>query len=195
MLFIGVDPGLTGAVAAIYGTTVEFYDTPVLPIKVGKTMKNQMDAAACSLLLSQLTAAHRDDCMVTIEKVQPMPSFKVQRKGEEPREQQMGSTSAFNFGMGFGIWQGICAALLLPYQLVHPATWKRFLMKDMEKGKNAGRVKALQLYPRTASKLARVKDHGRADALLLAHYGKVTYNSENFKPFDIPKEAAQPELF
>jgi hypothetical protein len=195
MLFLGVDPGLSGAVVIIDGSNVEFFDTPVLEMKVNNKIKNQMDAAACSLLLSGLTSAHRGDCLVSIEKVAPMPSFKVQRTGEEPKQQSMGATSAFNFGVGFGIWQGICAALLLPYQLVHPATWKRLLLKDMEKGKDASRVKALQLYPNTASKLTRKKDHGRADALLLAHYGKVTYNSDNFKPFDLPKEEPQLEIF
>ena len=85
----------------------------------------------------------------------------------------MGATSAFNFGMGFGMWQGICAASLIPYQLVHPATWKALLMKDMSKEKDASRVKAMQLYPQTAKDLTRKKDHGRADALLLAHYGTI----------------------
>lgn len=194
-MFLGVDPGLQGAIAVIKPVGVEFYDTPTLEMKVNKAIKRQMDAAACALLLSGLTSAHRDDCMVSIEKVQPMPSFNSDpTKQMEPRR-SMGATSAFNFGVGFGIWQGICAGLLLPYQLVHPATWKRFLMKDMEKGKDASRVRALQLYPHIASSLSRKKDHGRADALLLAHYGKVTYNSDNFKPFDVPKEAPQLEIF
>jgi hypothetical protein len=83
----------------------------------------------------------------------------------------MGVTSAFNFGMGFGMWIGICAALELPYQLVHPATWKARLMADMGKEKDASRVRAMQLYPYTAKDLARKKDHARGDALLLAHFG------------------------
>jgi hypothetical protein len=85
----------------------------------------------------------------------------------------MGVTSAFSFGMGFGMWIGICAASELPYQLVHPATWKAALMRDMSKEKDASRVKAMQLYPYTAKDLARKKDHARGDALLLAHYGMV----------------------
>ena len=195
MLFLGIDPGLSGAVAVIWPTGVEFFDTPTMQIKVGASLKNQMDPAACSLLISTITKAHRDDCLITLEKVAPMPSFKVQRKGEEPQEQKMGVTSAFNFGMGFGIWIGVCAASLIPYQLVHPLTWKKFLMRDMQKGKDASRMKASSLYPLAAKDLTRVKDHGRAEALLLAHYGKVTYNSDNFKPFDLPKVEPQAELF
>ena len=83
----------------------------------------------------------------------------------------MGATSAFNFGMGFGMWIATCAALEIPYQLVHPATWKAALMRDQGKEKDASRVKAMQLYPYTAKDLARKKDHARGDALLLAHYG------------------------
>ena len=80
----------------------------------------------------------------------------------------MGATSSFNFGMNFGMWIGICAASELPYQLVPPATWKGALMRDMSKEKDASRVKAMQMYPKTAKDLTRKKDHGRADALLMA---------------------------
>ena len=80
----------------------------------------------------------------------------------------MGATSAFNFGLGFGMWLGILAALEIPHQQVHPATWKAVMMRDSTKDKDASRVKAMQLFPQSAKDLTRKKDHGRADALLMA---------------------------
>ena len=176
MVYCGVDPGLSGAIAVLDGNLVEFHDTPTVSIKVGKSLKNQMDPGACSLLISAIAQEHRDNVMVIIEKVAPMPSFNRSAEGVAEATRTMGATSAFNFGMGFGMWIGICAASLIPYQLVHPATWKRRIMADMDKGKEAGRIKAMQLYPHTAERLKLKKHHGRADALLLAHFGKLTYS-------------------
>jgi crossover junction endodeoxyribonuclease RuvC len=93
--------------------------------------------------------------------------------------------------MGFGMWIGICAALQLPYELVHPATWKLKLLAGMARGKDASRVKAMQLFPQTAKDLARKKDHGRADALLLAVYG-VKYGAPQ-RPAQ--QEELEPTLF
>lgn len=172
--WVGIDPGISGALVVIEDGNITFYDTPTVQVKVGKSIKNQVDPFACSEILRKYANGPVGSMMVTIEKVQPMPSFKVQRKGEEPREQAMGATSAFNFGRDFGMWLGILAALNVPYMLAHPATWKRRILSDMEKGKDASRVKAMQLYPHVSIDLARKKDHGRADALLLARYGQLT---------------------
>jgi crossover junction endodeoxyribonuclease RuvC len=168
-LFIGIDPGISGALCAIDSKTreVSFWDTPVVTIRSGKTFKNTMDCHTAMRILQSLDRS--DGILVTIEKVNAMPSI----PGPDGVARSMGATSSFNFGMNFGMWIGICAASELPYQLVHPATWKAALMKDMGREKDASRVKAMQLYPYTAKDLARKKDHARGDALLLAHYGMV----------------------
>ena len=162
MIYIGIDPGLTGALAVLDSETKEinFVDTPVLEIRVGKKVKHQQDAYAISSLLRAICSGK--DVMVTIEKVQAMPGS----DGKGGR-QAMGATSAFNFGLGFGMWLGILAALEIPHQQVHPATWKAVMMAGCTKEKDASRVKAMQLYPKTAKDLTRKKDHGRADALLM----------------------------
>lgn len=175
-LFVGIDPGIAGALCALDSVTkeVSFWDTPVVVVKSGKSFKNQMDPHACAAILQSLQDER--GILVTIEKVNAMPSI----PGPNGESRSMGATSAFNFGMGFGMWIAICAASQLPYQLVHPATWKAALMRDMGKEKDASRVKAMQLYPYTAKDLARKKDHARGDALLLAHYGML---------FGTPQEA------
>lgn len=58
--------------------------------------------------------------------------------------------------------------LEIPYTLIHPATWKRIMMKDMDKGKMASIVRAIQLFPTVDIG----KKDGRAEALLIAVYGK-----------------------
>lgn len=167
--WVGIDPGLTGAIAVLSepelyiaapGNTyaVNFHDTPTLQVKSGAKFKNVIDAHAAALLLQEI---HPD--YIIIEKVQAMPGG---------GERSMGATSAFNFGMGFGLWLGIIAALQIPHEQVHPATWKAKLMGGMTKEKDSSRIRAMQLYPQAAKNLNLKKHHGRADALLLAEYGR-----------------------
>ena len=75
-----------------------------------------------------------------------------------------------NYGVGYGIWIGILAALNIPYTEVHPVTWKSKIMAGMGKEKDASIARAKQLYP--TADLSLKKHHGRADALLIAHFGR-----------------------
>ena len=79
-----------------------------------------------------------------------------------------GKVQAFANGEGYGLLRGVMATLGIAYELVAPATWK-LAMGLRGKEKADSRQKAQELYP--TAPLARVKDHGRAEALLIAHFG------------------------
>ena len=80
-----------------------------------------------------------------------------------------GVSSTFKFGMQFGQIQGVLAALGFPYILVEPSKWKTAMgLRGKEKAES--RALAQRMYP-TAS-LSRVRDHGRAEALLIAEFGR-----------------------
>ncbi|MCF7992243.1 MAG: hypothetical protein K9M02_17525 [Thiohalocapsa sp.] len=76
----------------------------------------------------------------------------------------------FAFGRAAGVAEGVIGALALPMVLVTPQTWKR-RARLLGKDKDAGRALALGLFPEVAADLARKRDQGRADALLLAYFG------------------------
>ena len=151
-IIIGIDPGLTGAVAMMTDEYVYLYDTPVEQVKKGKTIKSEYLPSGMAALLRGIEIDH---CY--LEKVGPMPG--------------QGVTSMFGFGKGYGLWIGILAALNIPYTLVTPQAWKKSVMQGVS-DKDAARGRAMQLYPRVEHSLSRKKDIGRADALLIAHYGK-----------------------
>jgi crossover junction endodeoxyribonuclease RuvC len=84
-----------------------------------------------------------------------------------------GVTSMFSFGTNYGTWLGIIAAFHFPYTLVTPQAWKKAMMEGMDKSNDDGdRQRALQLFPEMGVHLARKKDDGRADALLICEYGR-----------------------
>lgn len=93
---------------------------------------------------------------------------------------KQGVASSFSFGKGFGAWLGILAGRRISYTLISPQEWKRHhgLIKA---DKDASRVRAAQLYPALAGDLRRAKDDGRAEALLIADYGKFKLRLETAK--------------
>jgi crossover junction endodeoxyribonuclease RuvC len=168
-VFLGIDPGALGAVALIRRDgSVTFWDTPVVHIKSGKKTRTEMNAVAASMLLSDIRDGNKDSVFVTIEKVGAMPG--------------QGVTSMFSFGKNFGTWLGILAALKLPHQQVAPVSWKKRMMTDMGKDKDASRVRAMQLFPNAQRDLYLKKHHGRADALLIAEYGRRQLGEPQWEP-------------
>lgn len=159
---VGIDPGQTGGVAVIpncFDATreplVTLHDTPTFKGE-GRTL---YDEAGMSDLLRGVAKSY-PDVFVTIEQVHAMP--------------KQGVSSSFNFGMGYGIWLGIVAALGLPSQRVTPQRWKKVVLADGPKVDQAVCAFAARLYPAIAGNLRGPRGAllmGRADALLIAHYG------------------------
>jgi crossover junction endodeoxyribonuclease RuvC len=154
---LGIDPGLNGAIAQIEHSgmynrlIVNVEDAPVHLLKKKKDYIPQLMADIVYKLKGKNTHAF-------IEKVHAMP--------------KQGVTSTFSFGKGYGIWLGVLAALQIPYTLVTPMTWKKIMLRDMG-DKDASRHRACELFPEYAGLFSRKKDDGRAEALLIAEYGRV----------------------
>ena len=146
------DPGLHGSVAVLdtTGAVLALCDTPTVVIRVQRGTRQVYDAPGLVELLRPYAGLHSH---VMIEEAQPMPG--------------QGTRSTFTTGYGMGIWVGILATLVLPYTTVRPQVWKRALR--LSRDKEASRLRAIQLFP--GADLRRKKDHGRAEALLLAYYG------------------------
>ncbi len=160
MNICGIDPGFTGGIAAI--NTVNGYAIVItMPVirttkkdkKGRKSIKQELDGVGVRQALVTMNPSH-----VFIEKAQTMPD--------------QGVASSGRYMDGYGVIKGICIGLAIPYTLVHPRTWKKLIMFDMGKEKGESIVRAKQLFPMVDLPLK--KDHGRADALLIAEYGRRT---------------------
>lgn len=162
MIVVGIDPGLSGAVAVwdLSQKLLAVHDMPTVSIKSGKSTKNQLSEAMLASIIRQVKPEH-----AYLEFVSAMPG--------------QGVSSMFNFGMGYGAIKGILAALEVPFTTVTPVKWQRDLA--VAKGKEGNRLRAAQLFPEFAHLFTRVKDDGRADAALIAHWGAIrSYNSKIF---------------
>jgi hypothetical protein len=148
MHLIGVDPGLSGAIAVLKpsGELERLADLPV--IRDGRLA--WIDGSGLQSFL--IDTLYGRPARAVVERVSAMP--------------KQGIASAFNFGVGFGSVLSILQARHLPVELVTPATWKRAV--GLSSDKRASLDKARLLFPDADLTLA--KHDGRAEALLLAHW-------------------------
>ena len=160
MKIIGIDPGLSGAIAVMEGNKImDIFDMPVMP--EGKKNKRQLNSAQLVKLLKD-NIKNNEEVAIIVEQVNAMPG--------------QGVTSMFNFGQTFGAIKGICAALGLPIFFVRPAKWKKHF-ELINSSKDASRTKAIEMYPSISHQLSKKKDVNKSDAILIARY----YSETRFK--------------
>jgi crossover junction endodeoxyribonuclease RuvC len=150
MKILGCDPGVHGGIAIVEindGTAPRLVDAIDIPV-TGVGAKERADVLAIRTLIKQ----HNPDHAV-IERAQAMP--------------KQGASSGFKYGRSVGSLEAMIACCEIPMTIIEPTAWKKF--HQLRGGdKEAGRQRALQLFPAAHALLARKKDHGRADAALIA---------------------------
>lgn len=142
-ILLGIDPGLSGAVAWFWPAVnaIRADDMP--------RVDNEVNAAQLAAWLRDV----RPDCVF------------MEDAWSRPND---GHMQAFRFGQSFGAVKGVLAALGLPYSLVRPQLWKRDLRLTPDKEQS--RALAIRTWPESDC-FRRVRDHGRAEAALIALWG------------------------
>ena len=153
MRVIGIDPGLSGAIAILENNKVlGIFDMPVMA--EGKKNKRQLNSSQLANIIKENTK-NVEETVVIVEQVNAMPG--------------QGVTSMFNFGQSFGILKGICAAMQLPIYFVRPAKWKKYF-NLINAEKDASRTRAIEIFPYYSSNLSKKKDSNKSDAILIASF-------------------------
>ena len=153
MKIIGIDPGLSGAIAVMHDKKViNMYDMPVMA--EGKKNKRQLNSSQLVNIIKE-NINEDEDTIVVVEQVNAMPG--------------QGVTSMFNFGQTFGAIKGVCAALRLPIFFVRPSKWKKHF-ELINSSKDASRTKVIEMYPTLSGQLAKKRDVNKSDAILIAKF-------------------------
>lgn len=144
MIYIGIDPGKSGALAYI--------------TEQGMANAIPYDQEQYLFVLRNLAKGDAR-CVCCLEHVNAMPG--------------QGVTSMFNFGLNFGWIQGVLTALNIPFELVRPQKWKKEFSITGDKNDSIAVCKRLfpgvSLYPTSR---CRKENDGMAEAMLMAEFAR-----------------------
>lgn len=148
MLILGIDPGVSGAIAELRdGRLARVHPMPTFTTKGTKRV---VDEDGLARIIRSAVPDH-----AYIEQVNSRP-------GE-------GHAGAFAFGRSYGVPLGVLAGLGVGRTPVAPVTWKASLRVPADK--DGARARASQLMPYAAHLWPRKMDDGLAEAALIALYG------------------------
>lgn len=122
MIYFGIDPGKSGAIAAITDGTLGC-------MRFDETERDIADWLA--MLSCRQATSH--PCFAFIERVSAMP--------------KQGVSSTFKFGDATGFARGLLVANRIPYDRVTPRQWQAALGCLSKGNKNVTKAKAQQLFP------------------------------------------------
>jgi len=150
--YLGVDPGLSGALAII--ETIN--SVPVLIDAIDMPSTGTGAKARVDIIAAAEWIAKHAPSTAYVERAQAFPG--------------QGASSGFSYGRAVGALEAVVALCAIPMILVEASVWKRQLRLP-GKDKEAARQRALQLFPSQHALFARKRDHGRAEAALIALAG------------------------
>lgn len=164
MIYIGIDNGLSGAVAGIDTSdyTVERDGQAVAVSRDAwtKPLPVVNKALDCSTFANLI---RNESELGTLVAMVERPAI----------IQKTGRMSILRTGTCFGQIIGVLATLQVPYEIVMASQWKRSVLAGTDRSKQAAIAKAQSLFPgarlhRTLK--SRKPDHNLAEALLIAEY-------------------------
>jgi crossover junction endodeoxyribonuclease RuvC len=143
-LFMGIDPGLSGAWAVI--------DSAGGYVSAGDMHNEDGRVLTRHVWAEMLSAVKRNRVIVAVERVHSMP--------------KQGVATTFAFGAAYGCALTLGNMFEDQAVLVTPNQWKKFYGLDADKNKSS--ALARDMWPTAPIKLK--KHNGRAEALLIANY-------------------------
>lgn len=183
-VYVGIDPGTTGAIAFIRGKDAVVLDIPVSVVrkKSGKGHQSLYDYQQIARILGVVSGGQ---CvtMVTIEEGQKMLVIGGRVIGRP--------ATSYACGWATGMWLPLLAYCDIPYELVLPGAWKKAMRLTNDKERS--RLTARSMWPK--AELSLKKHHNRAEALLLAEYGRRRHEgllTQGSEKCGSPKRTKQP---
>jgi len=163
MIVVGIDPGLTGGIAVL---DTDWSDAqpryciamPIIAAYTGGRTAHLIDAVALYDFFASM-----EDAVFFVEKVHSMP--------------KQGVASAFKFGRGLGVIEGVIAATKFPLHFVSPQRWQKVMHADIEGTDPKARsvIAAKRLFPHAILTVGErsTKPHlGLTESLLIAEFGR-----------------------
>lgn len=154
MIYVGIDPGINGAVAFL--SSDERYPARVFDLP-RRADVHRLDGFALARLIRENVSPDVDGC-VFVEQIHAIGGSAMQSMGAMMKS--------------VGVILGAVDCTRLPIHEVRPQAWKKLYRLTSDKA--ACLDMARRLYPDLQDALKRAKDHNRGEAVLIAHFGLAT---------------------
>lgn len=163
-MYIGIDNGISGALAAIspHGQMIEAIP---MPSKRWRS-RNEVDIRAVIAWLTQVTGGNLSNAVYVIE---------------EPNNSRTPST-AYSVASSFHSLRGFFEAKRLTWHRITPQSWQKEVLGKVPKGETKAYAlqKALEIWPDErflASPRCKKADAGIVDAALIGYYGMLKFKN------------------
>lgn len=188
---IGIDPGKSGAMAILGGSKkkklIGLQSMPLQPIPNAENFALD-ENAMCTFLLNARYQAKENgqDIYAIIEQQHAFP--------------KQGKSANFGSGFGYGLWLGMLRVLHIPVHPITSMSWRAKIFTEEERSahskdaftkgkkrqltnkeateirrirKRLSIAKARALYPACCDRVVGDADDGKAEAILIAHTGRI----------------------
>jgi hypothetical protein len=150
MIYLGIDPGCSGAIAAITGRGNL--------IAVSRFTEASVEGRIATMISEFIERLETDDLCISIEKVHSMP--------------RQGVSSTFTFGRAYGESIGAAVIAGCPVQFVTPQRWQRDLSLLSQKGEaKIDHKRRMQQHASIRWGQRVLRDE--ADAMLIAEWARL----------------------
>ena len=149
MRVAGIDPGVDGAMAWV-------------------------DSIGLAAVVDLPTGPHGIDPVALQEQLRAWGVHSVYLEDNRANGRN-GSIANFSMGRSEGLVVAAVLCAELPLRRIKPIEWQRKTglgTVAATERKEASRMRAREMFPELRDELKRKKDHNRAEALLIAHYGQ-----------------------
>lgn len=157
-LVLGIDPGLSGAVAVVdidANSIIDMIDMPTFQKETKSRKSGHFNMVDPHQLSSLIDSYAPYTSLAILEEPNALPG--------------QGLSSTFRFGHVCGLIHGVMAGHYIPTAPVKPAVWKGAL--GLSHDKETSLALANQIYPGFSYLWKMKKHHDRAEAALMVQYG------------------------
>lgn len=154
MIYIGIDPGLTGAISFVTDRTCVVEDLPTMPLPGDGLITRKIDGRALVALIRKNVPVG-ETAEAYLEQVSTMG-------GKDNALQTQGSLMR-----SLGSIETVLECLGYKPTMLSPQKWKKFYQLGADKKKALEVARGLY----RGAPLSLAKHHNRAEALLIAHWG------------------------
>ncbi len=160
MYYVGIDPGLEGAIAVVRDSGEPYYISkmPVVEYKSAGATKFKYDIPSLVNIFNLIETGFNDF------------SFCIESQSAAPEQ---GLVSTCKLCDGYGVLKGLAYSTGKAITLVRPAIWKKDMLAGMAQEKNSSLLIVEKLYKDLIKEVYEDRlDHNIADAVLIAEWGR-----------------------